>query len=120
MGYRLHVVKKQEKMSNYEALNYKEEAFKGLLSDLNIEVCSDMGTEAMSRFELLREEVLAGAKTLEELSKRKKISNEDIDESEVKASLESCKCTASEMLNIFNTILEESDKNSEYIIIWWY
>lgn len=134
MGYRAHVVKRQEEYADIEAFNWKTQEFKGILSVLG---CNISGEEPYDRMELTKQDLKDALKIVKayirdgsvdekSISKLKidqeKIENLDIDQ--INEELDSIEATlgytAEEFLETMGVFLKESDKKSEWVVfVWW-
>ncbi len=120
MSYGMHIVKRKEVMSGYQALHGREEQFDQVLDALNIERCSDMSNENERRFELPKEDLKRGRRILRRIVNGTFRKDDYVEKEQVLEAIENCDTTPEEMLEVLNAIWKFADKKNGYILINWY
>lgn len=127
MGYRLHVVKQQERFGDIEAFNWKNNEFADFLSTIG---CDVFGDEPYDRFECLKTEFRKAIGIVKLYSEKGNLSYDDlsatgidpddIDIDDINKILSSTKnefgYTPNELVRVMEQFLSESDPEGEYII----
>lgn len=127
MGYRLHVVKRQEKFGDIEAFNWKNDYFADLLSTIGCNICGD---EPYDRFECLKSEFKTAIGIVKLYSEKGNLTEDDlsktgidpkcVDFDDINEILSSTKdelgYTPTELVRVMEQFLSESDPEGDYII----
>lgn len=127
MGYRLHVVKQQEKFGDIEAFNWKNSEFADLLTTIGCNVCGD---EPYDRFECLKSDFRKAIGIVKLYSEKGRLSEDDmsatgidpefVDIDDINEILSSTKdelgYTPDELVKVMEQFLSESDPEGDYII----
>lgn len=127
MGYRLHVVKQQEKFGDIEAFNWKNSEFADLLTTIGCDICGD---EPYDRFECLKSEFRKVIDIVKLYSEKGNLSYNDlsttgidpecVDFDDINEILSSTKdelgYTPDELTKVMEQFLSESDPDGDYII----
>ena len=127
MGYRLHVVKQQEKYGDIEAFNWKNNEFADLLTTIGCDACGD---EPYDRFECLKSEFRKAIDIVKLYSEKGNLTEDDlsatgidpecVDIDDINEILSSTKdqlgYTPDELVKVMEQFLSESDPESDYII----
>jgi hypothetical protein len=127
MGYRLHVVKRQERFGDIEAFNWKNNEFADLLTTIGCNICGD---EPYDRFECLKSEFRKAIGIVKLYSEKGNLTEDDlsatgidpkcVDIDDINEILSSTKdelgYTLDELVRIMEQFLSESDPEGNYII----
>jgi len=127
MGYRLHVVKQQERFGDIEAFNWKNSEFSNLLSTIGCNVCGD---EPYDRFECLKSDFRKAIGIVKLYSEKGSLTEDDlsatgidtewVDFDVINEILSSTKdelgYTPNDLVRVMEQFLSESDPEGDYII----
>lgn len=127
MGYRLHVVKRQERFGDIEAFNWKNNEFADLLTTIGCDICGD---EPYDRFECLKSEFRKAIGIVKLYSEKGNLTEDDLPETgidpecvdidDINEILSSTKdelgYTPNELVRVMEQFLSESDPEGDYII----
>jgi len=127
MGYRLHVVKRQERFGDIEAFNWKNNEFADLLTTIGCDICGD---EPYDRFECLKSEFRKAIGIVKLYSEKDSLTEEDLsatgidpgcfDIDDINEILSKTKdelgYTPTELVRVMEQFLSESDPDGDYII----
>ena len=113
MGKWVHIVSKQEEYGDNEFFNWGQEEFKALLTSLECYVVEN--EDGSDRWEVEKPEYERAIKFLKEY-KEKGCIEELEDDLEFKDAIKSLGCDVIYVINAMETLLNQSDKNSDWLI----